>query len=258
MKQADRNGFPRPEERVVGNRRPRDRSNGPGARRIFAWFTWRRLLALVILAGLVPALTGMIYRAGFVHPVSTQMAWRWLTGASVDRRWVGLADVAPIMRYTVIMAEDGQFCGHRGVDWNELNAVIDNALEGERARGASTLTMQTAKNLFLWNSRSYLRKALEIPLAIYLDVIWPKRRILEVYLNIAEWSDGIFGVEAAARHYFGRSAANLSARQAALLTVTLPNPAERNPAAPSASLARIADTIQQRASKAGGYVGCVK
>lgn len=216
-----------------------------------------RLAGLAILLLMAPLMLGLVYGFKSVHPVSTTMIWRWLTSAPVDRRWIDLDMVAPVMRNSVIMSEDGQFCSHRGIDWNELNAVIDNALGGERTRGASTLTMQTARNLFLWNGRSYARKALELPLAVYLDAIWPKHRILEVYLNIAEWGDGIFGVEAAAQHYFGRPASRLTQRQSALLTVTLPNPLQRNPARPSRGLNRLADTIQARAAIAGGYVGCV-
>jgi monofunctional glycosyltransferase len=216
-----------------------------------------RAIGLLILLAMAPLLAGFVYGLNGVRPYSTIMIWRLVSGEPVDRQWVDLDAIAPVMRNSVIMSEDGQFCTHRGIDWNELNAMIDGTLDGERTRGASTLTMQTAKNLFLWNGRSYLRKALELPLAVYLDGIWPKRRVLEVYLNIAEWGEGVFGVEAAARHYFGRSASRLTARQAALLTVTLPSPLERDPAHPSRGLNRLADTIQARAAKAGGYVGCV-
>ena len=216
-----------------------------------------RLIGLLILLAMAPFIAGFIYGLSAVHPYSTIMIWRSITGQPVEREWVDLDAIAPVMRNSVIMSEDGQFCTHRGIDWNELTAVIDDTLGGERTRGASTLTMQTAKNLFLWNGRSYLRKALELPLAVYLDGIWPKRRILEVYLNVAEWGEGVFGVEAAARYYFGTQASRLSARQAALLTVTLPNPLERDPAHPSRGLNRLANTIQARAAKAGGYVGCV-
>jgi monofunctional biosynthetic peptidoglycan transglycosylase len=218
----------------------------------------RNLAIVVIAAGLVPASLGLMYRAEFIHPVSTPMLARWLTGRSVDRRWVEIDDISPVLVHSVIMSEDGQFCRHRGVDWVELNAVISDALDGEKPRGASTIPMQTAKNLFLWSGRSYFRKGIEIPLAIYLDAVLSKKRIMEIYLNIAEWDKGVFGIEAAAKHYFGRSASQLSARQAALLTVTLPNPADRNPARPSAGLNRLARLIERRAAKAGGYVGCVK
>lgn len=226
--------------------------------RLRRWFSLRNLVIAVIVAGLVPASLGLLYRAAFVHPVSTPMLARWASLQRVDRRWIAIDDISPVLVHSVIMSEDGQFCRHRGVDWAELNAVISDALEGEKARGASTIPMQTAKNLFLWNGRSYFRKSLEIPLAIYLDGVLSKKRLMEIYLNIAEWDEGVFGVEAAAQRYFGRSAGKLSARQAALLTVTLPNPAERNPARPSAGLNRLANLIERRAAKAGGYVFCVK
>lgn len=222
------------------------------------WFTLRRIMAMAIVICLIPAFLGLLYRAEFMHPVSTKMIWRWMTLQKVDRQWVELDQIAERMRFSVIMSEDGQFCSHDGVDWAELKAVVDNALGGEKARGASTITMQTVKNLFLWNGRSYVRKAIELPFALYLDVIWPKRRIMEVYLNIAEWDEGVFGIEAAAQHYFGRSAAKLTARQSALLTVTLPNPVGRNPAKPGPTLSRLANRIQNRAAKSGGYVGCVR
>ena len=248
----------KPESRAAGNSSARNGIIRTGFGRIRSFFDWRRILAILLVIALVPASAGLVYRAEFVHPVSTTMLWRWVTLRPVDRQWVKLAEIAPVLRYSVVMSEDGQFCSHRGVDWVELNAVIDQALEGERTRGASTITMQTAKNLFLWNSRSYVRKILEIPLAIYIDVIWPKNRIMEVYLNIAEWDEGVFGAESAAQHYFGRSASKVSARQAALLTATLPNPLERNPARPGRGLNKIASVIQKRAAKSGGYTGCVR
>ncbi|MCB1456081.1 MAG: monofunctional biosynthetic peptidoglycan transglycosylase [Nitratireductor sp.] len=220
---------------------------------------WFRYLAFGVLAVmLLPVGLGLIYRIEPVRPVSTLMLAQWITGGAVDRRWVEIDDVAPVLVHSVIMSEDGQFCGHHGVDFRELNAVINDALDGEKPRGASTITMQTAKNLFLFNSRSLLRKAAEIPLAIYLDIVLPKKRIMEIYLNIAEWGDGTFGIEAAAQRYFKRPAANLSARQAALLTVALPNPFVRNPAKPGAGMRRLANLIERRAAKAGGYVGCVR
>src|SRR5690606_27185984 len=132
-------------------------------------------------------------------------------------------------------------------DWRELNGVVSEALSGERPRGASTIPMQTVKNLFLWADRSVIRKILEVPLALYFDAVMPKRRTLEIYLNIAEWSPNIYGVEAAARHHFGRSSKDLTARQAALRAVTLPNPKGRTPARPSAGLNRLASVIENRA-----------
>lgn len=223
----------------------------------------RRWLRRAVVAGValmaLPLLLTLAYLPPFVHPVSTLMVKDLLALRGYDRQWVSLDDVAPVLANSVVMSEDGQFCAHRGVDLAELKVVIDDALAGERARGASTITMQTVKNLYLWQSPlSTLRKLVELPLAVYADFVLPKRRIMEIYLNIAEWGPGIYGIEAAAWHHFSRPAAELTARQAALLTVTLPNPAGRNPAKPSAGLKRLASVIERRAAKAGGYVGCLK
>ena len=135
--------------------------------------------------------------------------------------------------------------------------MIDDALEGEATRGASTIPMQTAKNLFLPSSRSVMRKVVEIPLAMWMDLLWSKRRMMEIYLNIAEWAPGVYGVEAASQAYFGVPAADLSARQAALLAVTLPNPVKRNAANPSRGMNRLARIIEKRASQSGAYIKCL-
>jgi len=126
------------------------------------------------------------------------------------------------------------------------------------SRGASTITMQTAKNLFLWNSRSYVRKGLEIPLALAIDFAWPKRRVMEVYLNIAEWGEGLYGAEAAAQRYFGRPASDLTPRQAALLVAALPNPRTRDARKPQGRYARLAASVERRAKGAGQWVDCLK
>jgi len=219
-------------------------------------WVWLALKAGVALA-LVPVVLSILYLPPFVHPVSTLMVKDLATFQGYDRRWVSLDEVAPVLAHSVIMSEDGQFCRHMGVDLGELRVVIDDALAGEATRGASTITMQTVKNLYLWHGRSFLRKAAEMPYAFYLDTVMSKRRIMEIYLNIAEWAPGVYGIEAGAQHHFGVPAAKLSARQAALMAVTLPNPADRNPAKPSAGLKRLASTIQRRAAQAGDYVGCL-
>ena len=220
---------------------------------------WRFLrIPLGILAVLVaiPLVLTPVYL--FAQPVSVPMLSRLLTGQTVTREWRDIEDVSDRLKASVILSEDGQFCRHWGVDVSALRIEVDNYLAGRETRGASTLTMQVARNLFLWNQQSAIRKALEVPLALYIDLILPKRRIMEIYLNIAEWGPGIYGIEAAAQHHFSRSAADLTARQAALLAVTLPNPAGRNPARPSAGLKRLASIIERRAAKAGGYVGCLR
>ena len=222
---------------------------GEGLRRFLRIAMMIALALLVLIAGLI-----VLWR--FAPPVSTPMLARWVVLKPVDRRWVPLARISPNLQAAVVMGEDARFCRHRGVDWGALQEVMDDP-DGP-SRGASTLTMQTAKNLFLWNSRSYVRKAVEVPLAATIDFAWPKRRVLEVYLNIAEWGDGVFGAEAAARRYFGRAASDLTPRQAALLAAALPNPRLRDPARPQGRHARLAGIIERRARGAGPWTDCLK
>ena len=146
-----------------------------------------------------------------------------------EQKWVPFEEIAPVMARSVVAAEDANFCTHNGVDWEELFEVIE---EGEN-RGASTITQQVAKNVFLWHGgRSYFRKAVEIPVALTIDAFWSKRRIIEVYMNIIELDEGVFGVEAGAQHYFGVSAADLSALQAARMASILPDPKGRSASEP--------------------------
>ena len=207
------------------------------------------LLALLALAALI-----VLWR--FVPPVSTPMLARWALLRPVERQWVPLERISPNLQAAVITGEDARFCRHRGVDWDALRTVMDD--EDGPSRGASTISMQTAKNLFLWNSRSYVRKGIEIPLALTLDAAWPKRRVLEVYLNVAEWGEGLFGAEAAARRYFGRSAADLTPRQAALLAAALPNPRMRDPRKPQRRHAMLAALVERRAKGAAPWMDCLK
>ena len=213
----------------------------------------RKALTIVAVIVALPLVLTPLY--ALVPPVSTLMLWSALTFQGMQRDWVGFDDIAPVMVNSVIMSEDGRFCEHSGVDWRQLNLVMDSR-KGP-SRGASTIPMQTVKNLFLWQSRSYVRKGLEIPLAYYADFVLSKRRIMTIYLNIAEWGPGLFGIEAAAQHYFGKSAKDLTARQAALLTAALPNPILRNPAKPSRGMQSRARTIERMARQAGGYTDCL-
>lgn len=242
----------KPEKRPGARGRHR-RQRGRPVRRLLA-----RLFAVAILVGAIPLGLTLLYRVPFIHPVSTLMLADIVILEGFDRRWRPLEEIGPTLVHSVMMSEDGQFCAHAGIDWGELNAVIDEALSGERTRGASTIPMQTVKNLFLWPGRSFIRKAAEVPLALFFDAVMPKRRTMEIYLNIVEWGPNLYGAEAAALHYFGRSASELTARQAALLAVTLPNPHVRNPANPSAGLSRLASIIEARARRAGAYVGCLE
>jgi len=220
------------------------------------WF--RRILLGLIVLGAIPAVLTFVYAPSFVHPISTLMMKDLVTFTGYDRRWVPLDDIAPVLVNSVVMSEDGQFCYHRGIDWAELNGVIDDALAGEATRGASTITMQTVKNLFLWQRPlGTVRKVVELPFPVYLDAVLSKKRIIEIYLNIAEWGPNVYGIEAAAQYHFGKPAKSLSARQAALLAVTLPNPIDRDPAHPGPGLRRLASIIQRRAAVAGGHVKCL-
>jgi len=210
-------------------------------------------LALVLALVLTPLVLTPLYIV--IRPLSTLMIYERVAVGPVEHQWVRFDDISRSLVASVIMAEDGKYCDHKGVDWVELNKALDGL--DARPRGASTIAMQTVKNLFLWSSRSYVRKTIEIPLALYADKILGKRRLMEIYLNIAEFGPGLFGVEAAARHYFGRSAAKLSRRQSALLTASLPNPSARDPADPSPGLEARARAIEQQADIAGAYIVCL-
>ena len=223
--------------------------------------TWRarrrRIIVLALSILLLPYVLIVLYLIEFVHPVSTLMLRDLVLLRGYDRQWVEFDDIAPVLVQSVMMSEDGQFCSHAGIDWTQMRGVVEDALDGGQTRGASTIPMQTVKNLFLWNGRSFVRKALELPLAVAADFVWSKRRMMEIYLNVAEWGDGIYGIEAAARHHFGVSAAKLSRRQAALLAVSLPNPIDRNAGKPRRGLRRLASVIERRASRSGGYITCL-
>lgn len=222
----------------------------------------RRLLAralaaviLVVLAYAAAVLAlGAAYRV--VTPVSTLMLARWATLRSAERAAVPLEAVAPAVPLAVVASEDARFCLHRGVDWDALREVVED--EDGPSRGASTVPMQVAKNLFLWPGRSYLRKGLEIPIALYLDLVWPKRRMMENYLNIAEWGPGVFGIEAAARRHFGKSARDLSRQEAALLVAALPNPILRNPGRPSARHRNLASRLLLRMNATVPFATCLR
>src|ERR1700681_4698274 len=197
---------------------------------------FRVLLLGVAFLLLVPYALVPLYRA--VDPVAPLMWWRWVRRARVERMVVRIDRIAPILPRTVIAAEDDRFCSHHGIDFDELRAVVKEEASGvRRPRGGSSIAQQLAKNLFLWPGRSYVRKALELPLALWIDLVIPKRRQLEIYLNIAEWGpDGEFGAEAAARRAFGKSASAVTAGEAALMAAMLPNPLRRNAHQPSPAL----------------------
>jgi monofunctional glycosyltransferase len=206
----------------------------------------KTLALLVLVALLIPYVLTPFYRTG--HPVSTLMVWRRLTGAPVSRQWIDLHAMSPSLPRAVLGAEDAHFCTHHGIDFGALREALNDAQEGEAMRGASTITQQVAKNLFLWQGASFIRKALEFPLALWIDLVLPKQRILEIYLNIAELGPtGQYGVETGSAFAFGHSAASLSPREAALLASILPNPHIRSARTPGPGLRRLAGTYTARA-----------
>lgn len=212
--------------------------------------TVRTILLIVVLVLLVPYVLTPFYAVG--HPVSTLMLWRSLTGRPVERRWIDLSAMSPYLPRSIAAAEDAKFCGHHGIDWGALREVMDDAEDGEVTRGGSTITQQVAKNLFLWPGRSFIRKALELPLALWIDAVLSKQRILEIYLNIAELGPaGQFGVEAGANYAFGRSAAGLGPREAALMASILPNPVRRSARNPGPGVRRLSATYMVRAQASG-------
>ena len=196
-----------------------------------------------------------VYR--FVNPPSSNwMLLDALGGMHVQQSWVSIDDMSPHVVRAVVASEDARFCKHWGVDWGEIYAAIKRA-DKRGPRGASTITMQTAKNLFLWPGRSYVRKAIELPLTYTIELFWSKRRILEVYLNIAEWGPGVYGVEAASRHHFRKGSNTLNRRQATLLAASLPNPARRKAGRPGRTTRKHAARVRKRLPSAVAGTRCI-
>lgn len=224
-----------------------------------------RALAIALVLGFVaPALPISLMRV--VPPLgSALMVQRWLEARGEERRfvlrydWVPLSRISPALRAAVVVSEDQRFYQHRGFDWESMGDALRESRDGGRLRGASTISQQLAKNLFLWPGRSLLRKALEAWLTFWLETLWPKQRILEVYLNVAQFGDGVFGVEAASRLYFGKPAAALTRRQSATLAAVLPNPRRLRAASPSPYVLSRIDWIldQMRMLEGSTYVSAV-
>jgi monofunctional biosynthetic peptidoglycan transglycosylase len=221
-------------------------------RRLRKVLVWTLVLLLV-----VPPAWVLLYRV--VPPPGTPlMAIRALEGHGVERFRVPLDAIGVSMREAVVAAEDNRFCSHNGFDVTALREAIGEWRDGGRLRGASTISMQTSKNLFLWPGRDWLRKGLEAYMTVWLELLLPKRRILELYLNNVEFGPGVYGVQAAARYHFAREPDALTARQAALLAAVLPNPLERSAGQPSAFVQRQAERIQTRMRQLGPMLDCVR
>lgn len=190
-------------------------------------------------------LVWIILYAFFPVPTTIYMMQeRARLGTALERDWVPMEQISPHLSRAAVAAEDANFCLHWGFD---MSAIRDAIADGA-ARGGSTISQQTVKNAFLWHGRNWVRKALEAAITPVMELLWPKRRVLEVYLNVAEFAPGVFGAEAAAQHHFGVAAADLTQRQAALLAAVLPNPQSRNASAPSGSVDRRARSIASGAA----------
>lgn len=235
-------------------------AKAPRKRRVFArladaisWL-WGKVLRLLAILFLLAVGWVLLYR--FVPPPGgIYMLQEYRRLGEIQREWVPMERIAPVMARSVIAAEDANFCLHWGFDMAEIRRVI---AQGSN-RGASTLTQQTAKNVFLWHGRNFTRKGLESGFTLLIEGLWPKRRTLEIYMNIAEFDTGVFGVEAAARHYFQTTAADLTPLQAARLAAVLPAPQTRDAANPTQFLRNRTASIMDGAATIArdGRAACI-
>lgn len=217
----------------------------------------RRLLKLVFWLMLGSALLVLLFR--WVPPPGTALMVErkvesWIDGDAIDlqRTWRPWSELPDDLKLAVIAAEDQKFAEHWGFDIGAIQAALAHNQQGGSIRGASTLSQQVAKNLFLWSGRSWLRKGIEVWFTGLIELLWPKQRILEVYLNSAEWGEGVFGAEAAAHHHFGKGAPYLSRQQASLLAAILPNPRQWSASRPGSHVSHRASWIRQQMWQLGG------
>ncbi|GAB2712280.1 monofunctional biosynthetic peptidoglycan transglycosylase [Halomonas garicola] len=214
---------------------------------------WRLALAFVLVSVALVLLFRVVPLPGSMVMVERKVqSWVAREPLSIDYRWRGRSALSDTARIAVIAAEDQRFPRHSGFDFVEIRRALDTSGNGGRLRGASTLSQQTAKNVFLWSGRSWLRKGFEAWFTLLIELFWGKQRILDVYLNVAEWDRGVFGLEAAAQHYFGVPANELDGRQASLLAAILPSPLTRSAARPSASVEQRSRWIRRQMGNLGG------
>lgn len=244
----------KPKRRMRRGKLPSDRAiAGAMFGRILRWVF--RVITFFILASVALVI---IYRV-VDPPITPLMLIRPMEGIAggnlvgISKKWVRIDDINPALLRSVIAAEDGRFFTHSGIDWKAVDQAQkrNERSKGKKIYGASTITMQCARNVFLWQGRNYIRKGLEVYFTYLMEFFWSKKRILEVYVNVIEWGDGVYGVEAASEKYFGIPASKLNARQAALLASVLPNPRKWSPAAPTGYINRRASMIQGRARGVG-------
>jgi len=215
-------------------------------------------IMLLLLAITVPPALVLVYR-DFAPPGTPLMVVRLFEGEGIRKEWVPLDRVSRYVPAAVIALEDNLFCEHDGFDWAAIFEAAADQVRGEGSlRGGSTISQQTSKNVFLWPDRTFVRKGLEVPFTFMIEWAWGKRRIMEVYLNVVEWGPGIYGVEAAAEHYFGTSARRLTRRQSALLAAILPNPRRWSASHPTPYITRRANTALARMRDLGTLTACVR
>nr|WP_289099674.1 monofunctional biosynthetic peptidoglycan transglycosylase [uncultured Halomonas sp.] len=214
---------------------------------------WRGALGFVVLSVALVLLFRFVPPPGSMVMVERKVqSWVHREPITIQRQWRSWDNLSNNAKLAVIAAEDQRFPQHRGFDFVEMRRAWEASRDGERLRGASTLSQQTAKNVFLWSGRSWVRKGLEAWFTLLIETLWGKQRILEVYLNVAEWDTGVFGLEAAANHYFGASGSALTERQASLLAAILPNPRNRSASRPDAQVERRSQWIRQQMRNLGG------
>jgi len=205
----------------------------------------RKRPVLTVLLTLALLLVASVAVHRLVPPPTTfLMVTRSLEGEGLSYRWRSLDHISPRLVEAVIASEDSTFCAHRGFDMKAIEKALKANERGGRIRGGSTISQQTAKNVFLWPGRDWIRKGLEAGYTVLIETVWGKRRIVEVYLNVAEWAPGVYGAEAAAQHWFGKSASDLTAREAARLAAILPSPRRYNASSPGPYVRRRASQVQ--------------
>jgi monofunctional biosynthetic peptidoglycan transglycosylase len=240
----------RSDDRIRHRSPPRRRSGGG---------LWRKLRRIVLIALAIAILAPIgltfLYKA-VPPPVTPLMVIRFFQGEGLKKSWTPLGRISPHAVRAVVGLEDSRFCAHGGIDWNAVTEAVSDHLQGERLRGASTISMQTAKNLFLWPDQNIFRKALEAPMTYMIEAVLGKRRILEIYLNIVELGPGIYGVEAASLHYFNRHANALTPWQAGLLAAILPAPRKWSPIRPTDFIRDRARTSMARSKILRGSLKC--
>ncbi len=216
-----------------------------------------RIIKLSVAACLILTIL-MVVLYSFINPQVTYLMMIRAAGMKAEgkkpaiyRHWVPIEEISPHMIVAVVASEDNRFMQHHGIDRQAIQEAIEYNRRSTRTRGASTITQQTAKNVFLWPGRTFVRKGVELYFTLLIELFWSKKRIMEVYLNVIETGDGVFGVDAAARRYFNKTAAQLGRTEAAMIAISLPNPRQRNPAMPSSYMIGRCNTILSLMDKLG-------